>query len=182
MNRTIIDFLFKVDWHKLFVPNLSVAELFIRGSLVYLVLFAILRFLPNRQVGAIGITDLLVVVLFTNAAQNAMESNYTSITDGFILVATIIFWNYALNWFGYRFPPIQRFLSPPPLLLVKNGIMIYRNMRRELINESELMSQLRKQGVEKLDEVKKAFMEADGSISVSAHESKSTSASEQRLG
>jgi uncharacterized membrane protein YcaP (DUF421 family) len=180
MNTTILDLLFKLDFHKLFVPSLSVAELFIRGSLVYLVLFTVLRFLPNRQVGAIGITDLLVVVLFTNAAQNAMASNYTSITDGFILVATIIFWNYTLNWLGYKFPCIQRFLSPPPLLLVKNGRMLHRNMRRELINESELMTQLRKQGVEKLDEVKKAFMEADGSISLITHDSEPSSKLERR--
>ena len=182
MNKTIFDLLFKLDWRKLFVPNLSVAELFIRGSIVYLVLFTVLRFLPNRQVGAIGITDLLVVVLFTNAAQNAMASNYTSITDGFILVATIIFWNYSLNWFGYKFPSVQRFLSPPPLILVKNGHMLHRNMRRELINESELMTQLRKQGVEKLSEVKKAFMEADGSISVITYDSKSRNVAEQRMG
>lgn len=160
-----MDLLFKVDWHRLLFPSFSVAELFIRGSTVYLVLFVLLRHLPNRQVGAVGITDLLVVLLFTNACQNAMASNYTSITDGLILVATVVFWSYSLNWLGYRFPRMQRFLSPPPLLLVKNGRMLRRHMRRELLNESELMSQLRKQGVEKLDDVKKAFMEADGSIS-----------------
>lgn len=160
-----MDLLFKVDWHRLLFPSFSVAELFIRGSTVYLVLFVLLRHLPNRQVGAVGITDILVVLLFTNACQNAMASNYKSITDGLILVATVVFWSYSLNWLGYRFPRMQRFLSPPPLLLVKNGKMLRRHMRRELINESELMSQLRKQGVEKLDDVKKAFMEADGSIS-----------------
>jgi len=162
----MIDLLFKVNWHQLFFPSLSLTELFIRGSLVYLVLFAILRYLPNRHVGAVGINDLLVVLLFTNAAQNAMVSNYKSITDGFILVATLICWNYTLNWLGYNFPSVQSLLRPPPLILVKNGRIIHRNMRRELINESELMSQLRKQGIERLEDVMKAFMEADGSISV----------------
>lgn len=162
----MMNLLFKVDWHQLFVPSLSVTELFVRGSLVYFTLFAILRFLPNRQVGAVGIADLLLVVLFANAAQNAMVSNYKAITDGLILVATIIFWNYTLNWLGYRFPQVQRFLSPPPLLLVKDGHLLHSNMRRELITQAELMIQLRKQGVEKLAEVKKAFMEADGSITI----------------
>ena len=182
MNSSILDLLFKVDWYKLFVPSLSVEELLIRGSLVYLVLFAVLRYLPNRQVGAIGITDLLVVVLFTNAAQNAIASNYTSITDGFILVATIIFWNYALNWLGYKFPSVQQFLSPPPLLLVKNGVTLHRNMRRELITEGELRSQLRKQGIENIADVKKAFMEADGSISVIVDEAKPRSQPKQLSG
>lgn len=169
----MIDLLFKVDWHRLFFPSLSVSELFIRGSLVYILLFSLLRHLPNRQVGAVGLTDLLVVLLFTNASQNAMASNYTSITDGLILVTTVVFWSYALNWLNYRFPALQRFFTPPPLILVKNGKMLRRNMRREMITENELMSQLRKQGVEELDTVRHAFIEADGSISVIEDESKS---------
>lgn len=162
----MMDFLFKIDWYKVFVPSASLLELFLRGTLVYLALFSVLRFLPSRQVGAVGIADLLVVILFANAAQNAMASDYTAITDGLILVGTIIVWSYALNWLGYQFPRLQRFLNPAPLLLVKNGRLIQRNMQRELITEGELMVQLRKQGVEKLEEVRMAFMEADGSISL----------------
>lgn len=161
-----MDFLFKIDWFRVIVPSTSIAELFLRGTFVYLVLFSLLRFLPSRQIGALGITDLLVVILFANAAQNAMATDYTSISEGVVLVGTILFWSYTLNWLSYQFPTIQRFLSPPPLLLVKNGRIIARNMRRELITESELMLQLRKQGIEKIEEVKMAFMETDGAISV----------------
>lgn len=179
----MMDLLFQVDWYKVFVPSLSVTEAFIRGTLVYLSLFALLRFLPNRQVGAVGIADLLVVILFANAAQNALSSDYTSVTDGLLLVLTIIFWNYLLNWLGHRYPRVQRLLSPPPLLLVKNGSMMKRNMARELITESELLSQLRKQGVEKIEEVRLAFMEADGSISVITQDvSDSRGASKRRMG
>jgi uncharacterized membrane protein YcaP (DUF421 family) len=166
-----MDLLFKVNWYEVFIPSLSVTELFVRGTLVYLLLFAFLRFIPNRNIGAVGISDLLVVILFANAAQNAMAINYTSITDGVMLLSIIVFWKYTLNWLGYKFSRIQRFLSPPPVMLVKNGHLIYRNLNRELITESELMIQLRKQGLEKLDDVKMAFMEADGSISVITHDS-----------
>lgn len=155
-----------VDWEAIFVPNISVLELIIRGSLVYLALFSVLRFLPSRQLGTLGITDLLVVVLFAEAAQNAMASNYTSITEGAILVGTVIFWSYFLNWLGYKMPEFQRVLNPPPLLLVKNGRMIHRHLEQELITEDELMSKLRQQGIEFLADVKLAFMEADGSISI----------------
>ncbi|MGI0486786.1 DUF421 domain-containing protein [Pantanalinema rosaneae CENA516] len=178
----MMDLLLTVDWHRLFVPNISLAEHFLRGTIVYLGLFFLLRFLPSRQVGAVGVTDLLVVILFANAAQNAMATNYTSITDGLILIGTIIFWSYLLNWLGYQFPGVQRLLSAPPLLLVKNGRMIYRNMRRELITESELRLQLRKQGVEKIEEVKQAFMEPDGNISVIADTAKGQPLSQPRIG
>lgn len=161
-----MDFIAHVDWQKLFVPSVSIAEHFWRGSVVYLALFAMIRFLPSRQIGAMGVTDLLVVILFANAAQNSMASEFTSITDGLILISIMICWSYSLNWLGYRFPAIQRLLSPPPLLLVKNGKLLHRNMRRELITEGELMVQLRKQGVESLVKVRRAFMEADGTISI----------------
>ena len=162
-----------VNWYKVFVPSAPIAELIVRGSLVYLLLFFILRFLPNRQIGAMGIADLLVVVLFANAAQNALSSDYTSVSDGFILVLTIIFWSYTLNWLGYKFPRIQHFLSPPPLLLVKDGCLNYRNLRRELITDDELMSQLRKQGIEDINKVKRAYMESDGSISAIEYDEQS---------
>lgn len=68
---------FFINWQSIFVPSISVLELIIRGSLVYLALFSVLRFLPSRQIGTLGISDLLVVVLFAEAAQNAMASNYT---------------------------------------------------------------------------------------------------------
>lgn len=162
----MIDFLLHVDWHKLFIPSVPLAEHFWRGTVVYLALFAMIRFLPNRQIGAMGVTDLLVVILFANAAQNSMASEFISITDGLILISVMIGWSYGLNWLGYRFPAVQRLLTPPPLLLVKNGKLLYRNMRRELITEGELMVQLRKQGIEDLVKVRRAFMEADGTISI----------------
>ena len=171
---------FSVNWQAIFVPSMSVVELIVRGSLVYLSLFSVLRFLPSRQLGTLGIPDLLVVVLFAEAAQNAMASTYTSITEGAILVATVIFWSYLLNWLGYKFPKFQQFLNPPPLLLVKNGRMIHRHLERELITEEELMSQLRQQGVEFLVDVKKAYLESDGSISVIASNNKTSPLPEEK--
>ncbi|WP_427157108.1 DUF421 domain-containing protein [Aliinostoc sp. HNIBRCY26] len=169
-----------IDWRAVFVPSISVLELLVRGSLVYLALFSVLRLLPSRQLGTLGITDLLVVVLFAEAAQNAMASNYTSITEGAILVGTVIFWSYFLNWLGYKLPAVQRFLNPPPILLVKNGKTIKRHLQQELITEDELMSKLRQQGVELLDEVKLAYMEADGSISIIRFELKTQSVKPQK--
>lgn len=169
LTHLFMDTWFTVNWQELFIPSIPLVELIVRGSLVYLILFSVLRFIPSRQLGTLGITDVLVVVLFAEAAQNAMATNYTSITEGAILVSTVIFWSYFLNWIAYYFPPLQRFLNPPPLPLVKNGRLIYQNLRRELITEDEFMSQLRQQGVESLAAVKAAYMEADGSISIIPH-------------
>lgn len=157
---------FEIDWREIFVPQAPLAEIFVRGTLTYLVLFAILRFPLKRQSGVIGIADLLVVVLIADAAQNAMANEYKSLTEGALLVLTIVFWNYFLDWLGYRFPVIQHFVRPPPLLLIKDGRMLPRNMRQELITREELMSQLRQQGIERCEEVQGAYIEGDGRISI----------------
>jgi uncharacterized membrane protein YcaP (DUF421 family) len=120
----------------------------------------------KREAGAVGITDLLVIVLIADAAQNAMAGGYTSVTDGVILVATILFWSNTLNWLGSQYPQLARFIHPPPLMLVENGHMLRQNMRRELITPDELMSELRASGVEDISQVKKMYMEGNGQFSV----------------
>ncbi len=156
---------FKVDWSQVFVPGRPV-ELILRGSLMYLALFALLRIVLKREAGSVGITDLLVIVLIADAAQNALAGNYTSLPDGLLLVGTIVFWSYALDWLGYRFPPFQRVVRPQPLPLIKDGRPLRHNLRHELITEEELLSQLRLQGCDDLTMVKTAHLEGDGRISV----------------
>ena len=148
------------------MPSVSLPELILRGSMMYLTIFALMRFLLKREAGTLNIPDLLMVVLIADAAQNAMSSEYHSLTEGLVLVATIIFWNYALDWVAHRFAWFERIVHPPPLLLVEDGVMLRRNMRRELVTEEELMAQTRQQGVEHLHKVKKAYMEGSGRISV----------------
>jgi uncharacterized membrane protein YcaP (DUF421 family) len=158
----------EVDWAKVFAPETPVLELFVRGSVIYLGLFTLLRIGLKRQTGNVSLTDVLLIVVIADAAQNAMTAEYTSIADGMILAATIVFWGYALDWLGHKVPLIQRFIHPPPLLLVKNGRLLRTNMKKELITEDELMTQLRKQGVDDIADVEAAHMEGDGSISVIA--------------
>lgn len=154
-----------MDWHSIFTPTIPVLEIVFRGTVIYLFLFFMLRVL-RREAGGMGISDLLVVVLVADASQNAMASEYTSITEGLVLVATIAFWAYFLDWLGYRFTVVERLLRPAPLLLIRNGRLLRQNMKRELIREEELMSQLRENGLTQLGEVKKCYMEADGRISI----------------
>lgn len=155
-----------INWRDLFIPTLPLGEIILRGSLTYLCLFLLMRFFLKREAGAIGIADLLMVVLIADAAQNAMAKDYRSITEGIILVATIIFWNYALDWLSYHVPALRPLIQPRSMLLVKDGKMNKRNMRRELITPEELAAELREHGVEDVAQVKEARMEEDGHISV----------------
>ncbi len=161
-----------VDWAEVFSQDIPLLEIIVRGSLVYLGIFVLLRLVLKRQAGGMGITDLLVVVLIADAAQNGMADNYHSIPDGLVLVGVIIFWSYALDWLGYHIPIFERLISPKPLPLIRDGRMLYRNMRQELLTTNELLMLLREQGVENIREVCSAHMEGDGKISIILKEPK----------
>lgn len=157
--------LLSIDWNAVFWPSSSLLEIILRGTLVYLFLFIVLRFL-RRSAGAIGISDLLVVVVIADAAQNAMGSEYRSVTEGIVLVTTIVAWDYFFDWLAFRFPTLSPILRPRALLLIKNGKLNERNLRKEMITEEELIGELREQGVENVKDVKYSYMESDGHISV----------------
>jgi uncharacterized membrane protein YcaP (DUF421 family) len=150
----------------MFVPQTPLPEVVIRGSVMYLVLYALLRVVLKRESGTTGVTNLLVIVLLADAAQNGMAGNYTSITDGALLVAVIVGWSYLLDAVAYRWPKAARVIRPRPLLLVRDGEILYRNMRREFITIEELYEQLREQGISDLNDVHEVRMEPDGQFSV----------------
>jgi uncharacterized membrane protein YcaP (DUF421 family) len=159
----------KVDWEALFVPDIPLAEIFVRGTIMYLSIYFLLRFVLKRQAGSLGIADVLVLVLIADAAQNAMANDHHSLTGGLLLVSTIVFWSYALDWLGYRFPRLERIFHAGPLKIVKDGRLLREQMKKELISEDELMSQLRQHGVSDIKKVKEACIESDGHISVVKH-------------
>ena len=161
----------EIDWRAVFVPSNSVLEIILRGTLTYLALFTLMRVVLKRETGTVSLADLLMVVLIADASQNAMASEYKSVTEGVVLVMTLIFWNYALDWLGAHVPFIGRIVHPPPLKLIENGRMLRRNMRKEMITQDEMMTHLREQGVEDVSEVKAAYIEGDGRISVIKAES-----------
>jgi uncharacterized membrane protein YcaP (DUF421 family) len=157
--------IFEVDWQGLLVPTVSLLELVLRGSAIYLVILLLMRVL-RRDAGELSTADLIVVVLVADAAQNAMASEYHSITEGVVLVATIFGWNYLLDWLAFRYPRVHTLLHPAPLLLIRDGRLQRRNLRSEMLTLADLKAQLREQGVEEVAEVKRCYIEPDGHLSV----------------
>lgn len=164
-----MDWLIGMDWNAAFRPQMPLLEILLRGSLMYLGIFVLLRTILRREAGMISLPDILLIVLLADAAQNGMAGDYTSIPDGILLVSVLIFWNLVLDRLAYRFPAVERFVHPPPLPLVQNGRLLRANLQRESISHQELWSQLRAQGVEDLAEVKSAYIEADGSITLTRY-------------
>ncbi len=155
-----------MDWVSLFRFDVDPLELVLRGSLMYWFIYLLFRFVLRRDVGSIGIADILLLVLIADASQNALAGGYTSVAEGCVLVTTIAGWNYALDWASYRFEIVRRLAEAPPLPLIRHGRVLRANLRREMLTLDDLHAKLREQGIEDVRQVKAAFMESDGMISV----------------
>ncbi len=110
-----------MDSEALFGIHVPIAEIILRGSAVYWFLFLIFRLVLRRDVGAVGIADVLLLVLIADASQNAMAAEYRSITEGLILVSTIVGWNWLLDWLSSKSPRVARLVAPQALVLIRNG-------------------------------------------------------------
>jgi uncharacterized membrane protein YcaP (DUF421 family) len=159
-----------IDWSQLFGFSVNPLEIVVRGTAIFWFIFLLFRLVLRRDIGAIGIADVMLLVLIADAASNGMSGGYDSITDGCILIATLAGWNYVLDSMSFHFPVIRRLIQPPPQALVVNGRIQRKAMRAELITTEELNSKLRQQGIENLDEIKIAYLEEDGEISVLRHD------------
>jgi uncharacterized membrane protein YcaP (DUF421 family) len=105
-------------------------------------------------------------VLVADAAQNAMAGGYRTISEGLVLVGTLIFWNVLFDWAAYQFPWFARFAQPRELTLVRNGRYLRRNMRREFVTVEDIEAKLRGFGIDDVAQVAKVTLESDGEITV----------------
>ena len=159
-----------MDWAGLFRFEMNPLELVLRGTLMYWFIYLLFRFVLRRDVGSIAIADILLLVLIADASQNAMAGSYTTVSEGCVLVATIAGWNYALDWASYHVEWVRRLAEAPPLPLIRHGRVLRANLRHEMLTLDDLHAKLREQGVEDVRQVKAAFMESDGMISVVRHD------------
>ena len=141
-------------------------EIAARTSIVFLAIIFLLRIAPKRRTGSISPNDIMALVLIGALAGDATMGGSTSIADILAMIAIIVGWGYIFDYLEYRFPAISKFFREQERPLVKNGRVLRRNLRRELISEQELMAAMREQGIEDLNEVQSACIEADGQISV----------------
>jgi len=158
------------DWGELFRLSAPVAEILIRGTVMFLALFAMMRVVGKREAGAHSLTDLLVVVLVAEAAAHGMAGESRAIPDSVLLIATILFWSVALDALAYHWAPVARLLKSRPAPLIVDGEINQRALRREFMRRDEVMEQLRLHGITDVNEVARAYLEPNGMISVIRHD------------
>jgi uncharacterized membrane protein YcaP (DUF421 family) len=154
------------DVAKAFTLDVSVLELVVRGAIMYFSIYLLLRVILRGRTSAVTMSDLIVMVLIADAAQNGMAAQYTSITAGIVLVATIVVCSFLVDWLAFHFPAVRDFVHPEHTALVRDGRLLRKALADELMTEGELMTQLRLHEIEALEDVKAAYLEGNGEVSV----------------
>ena len=158
--------IFGFDLVKAFTPDVSLFEIVIRGTIMYFTIFLLLRVILRGRTSAVTMSDIIVMVVISDGAQNAMSSSYTSLTDGIVLVLTIVLCSFSVDWLAFRFEVVRRFVHPERTTLVMDGRILRKALADELMTEGELMTQLRLHDIESLDGVKAIYLEGNGEVSV----------------
>jgi uncharacterized membrane protein YcaP (DUF421 family) len=138
----------------------------LRSSLVYLAILAALRIAGKRHVAQLSVVDFVLVLLVSNAVQNAMVGPDTSLAGGLVAALTLIFVNLLLTRLVIRDERLGAFLEGEPSLLVRNGKILENHLAREGIRRAELEAAIREHGFSSVKDCQVAILEIDGSISV----------------
>lgn len=140
-------------------------QIFLRTAAVYAVVLLGVRLSGKREVGQMTPFDLTLLLLISNAVQNAMTGPDTSLVGGIVAAATLLVLNYFVAEMSGGNRRFRRFIEGQPSLLIHDGEIVVAHMAKEHISMDELLRSLREHGISSYHEVALAVLEVDGSIS-----------------
>jgi|SRR5438093_650371 len=141
-------------------------EFILRGIIIYIFLIVLLRVTGKRQVGQLAPFDLVLLLVLSNAVQNAMNGGDNSVTGGMISAVTLVGMNWLVGLLTYKNKTIEALVEGRPEVLIHNGKLYDEALRREKLTHHELMTALREAGCAAIEDVRAAVLENDGTISV----------------
>lgn len=156
----------KFMFENLFQFDLAPLNLLIRAVVVYLSILILLRISGKKQMGQMGATEFVAILLISNAVQNSMNGGDNSLVGGLLLAFVLIGLSTLISYLTYKSKLMSHILEGTPTLLVHKGKILHENLKKEILSLDELKILLRKQGIEHLSEIHTAIMEADGSLSI----------------
>ncbi|MCL4298517.1 MAG: DUF421 domain-containing protein [Anaerolineae bacterium] len=139
----------------------------IRGLIVYFFLLVVFRVAGKRALSETTTFDLVLLLIISETTQQAMIDNDHSITNGALLILTLVFADILLSLLKQKVPALQKLVDSTPIVLVENGQPIKDRMDKTRVDESDILEAARElQGLERLDQIKYAVLERGGKITV----------------
>lgn len=133
---------------------------------VYLFIIIAIRLFGKKELAQLSVTDLVFILLISNAVQNAMVGPDATLLGGLVAATTLFIVNYALKYLQYRFPKFRKAVEGDTIMLVYQGKILATHLEKARITEDELMEAAREHGVSSAKEIDLAILEIDGSISI----------------
>jgi uncharacterized membrane protein YcaP (DUF421 family) len=154
------------------LPDLgsSLPEVVLRTAIVYLFLVAVIRISGKREVGQMSVVELVVILVISDAVQNSMVGQNTTIWGGLVAVLTLLGLDWTLKALTARSRRIRTAIEGEPRLLVRDGRLLEHALRDEKVEPAEVRAAVRAHGILRLEDVRLAVLETDGSISVIGRE------------
>ena len=152
----------------MWIPQESVLDLIIRGVVVYLGLFVLLRFIGKKHIGELSPFDLVVLLVISETVDGSLIGDDHSLTGGLISAATLVVVVQLVGYFTWRFKAVEKFVDGLPRILVRHGHVCDDTLNREQVTRSELLESLRREGHSSLTNVRFAVLETDGSITIAS--------------
>jgi uncharacterized membrane protein YcaP (DUF421 family) len=151
-------------WHEIFAVGAPVAEKILRPVLVYFFLVVSLRVFGKRELAQLNPFDLVVLLSLSNTVQNAIIGNDNSLTGGLIGAFALLAMNYLVVRFLFRHRRLDQIFEGKPSVLIEHGHINKRELAKELLTRTELMTVLHRQGFDSLDEVDRCVLEPGGTF------------------
>jgi len=132
-----------------------------------------IRLFGKNQLSQLNAGDVVLLLLISNAVQNAMVGPDTSLQGGLIAALVLFVANFILKRLMFSSRSFESFMEDEPVILIKDGVINHIALNRVKITQDELEEAIREHGVEKIENVKISVLEVDGNISVVAEDEKS---------
>lgn len=139
----------------------------LRGFIMYLFLLVLFRIAGRRTLGQMTNFDFVLLLIISEATQNAMIGNDFSVTNGILVILSLVGLDIGFSILKQRFPILNRHLDGLPLVLVDRGRPIQELMRKTRVDEEDILFSAReKHGLERMEQIKYAVLETNGGISI----------------
>ena len=140
--------------------------IFIRTIFFYFLILIVYRIMGKREVGQLGIIDLIVSILIAELAAISIENYDNNIFFSIIPILTLLLLQVTLAMLSLRKPKFRIFLDGNPSIMIQNGKVNYKEMLKQKYNLDDLLVQLRDKGYRSIEEIEYAILENSGTLSV----------------
>jgi uncharacterized membrane protein YcaP (DUF421 family) len=141
-------------------------DLVIRATVVFFFIFLVTRVAGRRELSAMEPFDLILLVVLGDLVQQGITQSDESVTGTLIVISTITLLSVAVSWVSFRSGKVRLVTEGEPIILVQDGEIIERNLRRERLTHGDLEEEARQQQVAALGAIRRAILEKDGTISI----------------